>query len=127
MADQRLRVVPDQYADPAAVERFAAGLPDAYLACRDLTHSWRPFNAAKEPNGLWIRVLRCSVCKARKTQHLDSRGNVIGKSSPVYPDGYLAKGLGRIAGEGRGALRLESLNRLVEKRSATQPQPKPAQ
>lgn len=105
----------ERYADPGDVEKFAASLPDSYLACRDLTHSWRPFNATQQETGLWIRVLRCYVCKARKTQHLDSRGNVIGRSSPDYPDGYLAKGLGRIAGEGKGVLRLESLTRQAGK------------
>jgi hypothetical protein len=33
----------------------------------------------------------------------------------IHPEGYLHKGMGRIIGEGRGLLRLESIKRTVTK------------
>jgi hypothetical protein len=103
-----------QYADRAAAEELARELPDAYLMCRELMHSWKPRSAGwLAGERVFERVIRCSRCKTEKHQTLSSSGEVL-SSHYVYPDGYLAKNLGRIVGDGRDALRLEALTRLVD-------------
>lgn len=107
-----------QYADRAAAEELARELPDAYLTCRELMHSWKPRTAGwLAGERVFERVIRCSRCKTEKHQTLSSTGEVL-TSHYVYPDGYLAKNLGRIVGDGRDALRLEALTRLVDKMQA---------
>jgi hypothetical protein len=102
-----------QYADRAAAEELARELPDTYLMCRELMHSWKPRSAGwLAGERVFERVVRCSRCKTEKHQTLSSSGEVL-SSHYVYPDGYLAKNLGRIVGDGRDALRLEAVNRLV--------------
>jgi hypothetical protein len=105
------------YADPADVASWAGGLSESFLMCREIGHSWRPFSAH------WIaeddcfdRTLRCTRCKTKRVQMLSAHGAIV-SSQYIYPDGYQSNGMGRIVGDGRDALRLESLQRLVEKKS----------
>lgn len=104
---------PSADVDLKAVEEFAAGLKKTFLHCRELGHLWRPFRARRHPDGGFERTLRCSRCGTTRRQSLSSRGMVL---SNVYehPEGYLTNGLGRIVGEGRGLLRLESISRDIE-------------
>lgn len=116
MARAALAVVDDNpyerpaQADLAQVEEFAAGLPKKYLHCRELGHLWRPYTARRHPDGGFERTLRCSRCTTRRHQTLSSRGMVV-SSHYEHPEGYLTQGIGRIAGDGRGLLRLESISR----------------
>lgn len=110
-----LRVVDDpatQYAQLQEVEQFAAELPEKFLHCRELGHLWRPFKAGRHPDGGFERTLRCTRCRTRRHQSLSSRGMIL-SNRYEHPEGYLSLGLGRIAGEGRGLLRLESLSRIL--------------
>lgn len=102
------------YADVGAVEEFASGLPEKFLYCREMGHNWRPYSAGRFKDGGFERVLRCSRCRTRRVQNINSRGIVL-TNQYVHPDGYLSHGLGRIVGEGRGVLRLESIKRIVAK------------
>lgn len=102
----------DRWADVDAVAEFAEGLPERFLHCREMNHNWRPFDVGRHKDGGYERTLRCVRCKTRKVQHLDVRGMPVGGTRYEYPDGYQSDGLGRIVGEGRGALRLESIKRL---------------
>jgi hypothetical protein len=104
----------DGYADTGEVEAFAAELPEKFLHCREMNHNWRPFDVGPHKDGGYERTLRCVRCKTRKVQHLDRYGMLIGGTRYEYPEGYQAENLGRIVGEGRGALRLESIKRITK-------------
>lgn len=101
-------------ADPDAVAAWSEDLGDAFLTCRDFGHTWKAFRAYAEGGG-YVRILKCPRCKTEREQTLDRRGMVIA-SHYIYPEGYQApKGSGRMDSEGRGALRLVSVMRQVEK------------
>lgn len=111
----RRRAVRDVYADPAEVQEFARDLRSTFLHCRELQHSWRPFGARwDDEHNNYVRVVRCTRCHTRKHQRLSLSGAVLA-SHYEYPDGYLHAHLGRIVGEGRDVLRLESLTREMGK------------
>lgn len=103
-------------ADPKAVRAWAEDLPDAFIMCRDMGHTWRPYRASWNPQERgYDRVLRCGRCKTERKQ-LISESGLIERGSYDYPDGYSAPaGTGHIDGNGRGALRLESTLRLISK------------
>lgn len=105
------------YADTDEVKSFAAGLSEGYLQCRDIGHVWKfrtggELHDEKDRIVGWFRTFRCPTCKSEREQKMDERGLILG-GSYKYPDGYLLTGLGRIVGEGRGALRLEAIKRVV--------------
>lgn len=103
---------PVLYADTEEVRDFAADLSDKYLECRDTGHIWRR-RAATWSNtlGEYRRVHRCR-CGCERTQRLSDKGAIL-SSTIHYPDGYLHSGMGRIVGEGRDALRLETMGRFA--------------
>lgn len=103
-------------ADVDDVAEFAEQLPERFLWCREMGHNWRPFSASRYRDGGFLRILRCSRCKTERHQEISNRGAVTA-SKYVHPAGYLHKGMGRIVGEGRGILRLESIKRVVNKES----------
>lgn len=105
------------YADLGEVADFAEGLKETFLHCRELGHNWRPYTAKKrraKDGGGFIRTLRCTRCKTTREQEIDRTG-MVQTNKYEHPEGYLHKGMGRIVGEGRGLLRLESLKRLTAK------------
>lgn len=104
-------------ADPKVVAAWSAELSDAYIQCRDMGHRWAPYTAKfDEVMNAYRRVLRCSRCKAKRAQHIGLSGLILGGTYD-YPPGYQTpKGTGRIDGNGRGALRLESTLRLITKK-----------
>lgn len=102
---------PIEYADTDEVREFATELSDKYLECRDTGHNWRRHNATWSPHlGEYRRVHRCRSCKAERVQRLSDKGAIL-TSAIHYPEGYLHAGLGRIVGDGRDTLRLESMTR----------------
>lgn len=102
------------YAELGEVSDFAEGLPERFLYCREMGHNWRPQSAGRYKDGGFVRILRCTRCKTERHQEISSVG-VITMNKYVHPEGYLAKGMGRIVGEGRGVLRLESIKRITQK------------
>lgn len=108
---RRLRSSSD--ADVSEVEQFAHGLSMNYLQCRELGHNWRPHTARwVQDQGCYERVLRCVRCQTLRIQLLDQYGAII-SSSYKHAEGYLHKGMGRIVGESRDIVRLESLTRFL--------------
>jgi hypothetical protein len=98
------------------VKQLAHELTEAFLHCRDYGHQWRMANARREGK-LRIRTMFCPSCKYNKYQTFDSRGILV-EQKHDYPEGYLIKGLGRIVGDTKGLIRLESIDRLIEKQEA---------
>lgn len=97
-------------ATPAEVRAWAETLPERFLECRDMNHSWRRFNVGRHKSGGFERTLRCSRCRSRKIQHVSDGGLILG-SRYEHSDGYLAEGLGRLTGDSRGQLRLALMTR----------------
>lgn len=117
MARRKRRIVADE-ADAGEVEQWVAHLKQSWLLCRELGHTWKPFTARFViEQRAYERSLRCSRCATERREVLDSSGHKV-SSQYVHPDGYLHKGLGRITGEGRDALRLESLTRFIDQTSS---------
>jgi hypothetical protein len=103
-----------RYADVGEVEVFAEGLSNQFLHCRELGHLWRPYSGGRyEENGGFSRILKCHRCKTKREQEIDNRGLIL-SNKYIYPEGYQVEGLGRIVGEGRGVLRLQSMIRLTK-------------
>lgn len=101
------------YADREAVEEFAAGLKDRFLLCRDIGHNWKPWVARfDEEHNSFERAHRCVNCRSERWQSVGLRGSILG-TQYKYPEGYQSE-LGRIVGEGRDALRVESLTRTMK-------------
>jgi hypothetical protein len=94
------------------VEEWAAELPDAYLLCRDVGHSWMPRDAWEDvKERCYVQVLGCTRCAAERHRRLDYRGQRLGQSYD-YPDGYLSPaGSGALSAAGRADLRLVSFQR----------------
>ena len=88
-------------------------IPEQYRLCRDVLHSWRPYDARTLKNTFTgrreiHRELRCTRCKVRKTQRLAVDGTLIpGGTSYNYTDaeGYVLKGQGHMNARDRGKLR----------------------
>lgn len=99
------------YAALNEVEEFAAGLKVTYLYCRELGHNWKPKNALPYEDGGWVRTLNCTRCRTKRLQDLSSTGEIL-RTKYEHPEGYLHAGMGRIVGDGRGILRLESIKRI---------------
>lgn len=96
------------------VDAAIADLDETSLQCRDFGHSWRPFEARYIPaRRQYDERLRCARCDTIRIRLLDSRGAQLA-SHYDYADGYLVKGLGRLTGEDRDALRLAGVQLLLD-------------
>lgn len=100
---------PVAFSDPDDVQSWAADMPEAFLACRDLGHTWRPLTARYDPDvNSYARTLRCSRCRTTRSQTLSLSGLILGNQYE-YPDGYqVPAGSGRIDQQGRGIIRLQT-------------------
>lgn len=96
------------------VQAWSHTLSNDFLLCRDLGHLWRPATARFNPaENTYDRTMRCGRCHTERTQSLNMRGVVVA-GKYAYTEGYTApKGQGRLTGEARGALRIESVLRLI--------------
>lgn len=103
-----------QYADVGEVAAFAETLPERFLYCRSMGHNWRPLTAVPYRDGGWDCTYRCTRCRTEREQSVSPTGLIMG-TKYSHADGYLHEGLGRIVGDGRGALRLESIKRITSK------------
>lgn len=101
------------------VAEFAASLSESFLLCREMGHNWRPYTARwDDEHVVYDRIIRCSRCYTERHQTLSPRGHVL-SSGYNYPDGYQSHGLGRLDGESRDQIRLESLLRAIDKPQPT--------
>lgn len=104
---------PDGYADADEVASYAHELRTSYLLCRELQHNWKPWSASwDDEHHNYVRRIRCTRCHTVKHQRVSRTGGVLA-SHYEYPDGYLHARLGRIVGDARDTLRLESLMRSI--------------
>jgi hypothetical protein len=120
------------FADPADVAKAAEEWTEKQLRCRLNHHDWWPetavWNAVRR---FYRKVEICGCCgKARRVQEITETGRIL-SSQITYEPGYLmGAGLGRIAGDGRGVLRIAEMHRKgyplkkLTKRQAEQDQPK---
>jgi hypothetical protein len=84
-----------------------------FIQCRDFGHSWRPFTATWDPDyNVYKTALRCSRCFTKRFRDISRDGQQLGNRYD-YTDGYTLKGVGRMTGEDRDHLRLESLTRIL--------------
>lgn len=103
-----------KYAHPTDAAQLAKELSDAYLSCRERTHDFQPHTVDwLTDETCYERNLMCSRCQTIKRQYISYYGAVL-QQYYLYPDDYLAIGLGRIVGAGRDAVRLESVRREIE-------------
>lgn len=99
------------FADPDDVASAAENWSDAAVQCRVYGHSWRPLTVTHALGAYTIRQ-RCSRrCGCERTATMNESGYFFGSWRMTYPDdGYLmARGTGRVDGDGRARLRLTSL------------------
>jgi hypothetical protein len=95
------------------VEGAIHDMPSSFIQCRDFNHSWRPHTAEWNADERCYRVtLKCTRCKSFRNRDIASDGEPL-RTNYEYPDGYLIKGMGRITGAERNALRLESIRRVL--------------
>ena len=81
-------------------------MPQAFLACRDMRHQWKPFTAQiNDAEGTVERNFRCPRCKTIRHDLLHLRDWTILGTSYTYPDGYLVKGAGRATQDTRALVR----------------------
>ena len=83
------------------------------LYCRDFGHAWEPFTAHLIRGGGYEQILRCQRCTTTRNRLLDRRGEQV-RSGYGYADGYLITGLGRLTGTDRGALRIASVQHMID-------------
>jgi hypothetical protein len=103
-----------RYADAREVERQAERWTDEILECRTDGHYWRPARATHHTAyRFYYIVQRCARCLCERHTEMTERGTIAARWI-VYTDGYLTKGMGRIVGDGRDALRLAALTRMYD-------------
>lgn len=88
-------------------------MSDEAMVCRDISHSWRSHVVLRIKGG-YERQLRCSSCGTLRIETLNSKGGLIDRYYE-YAEGYRVKGLGRISGETKDAVRLVSLQKAIYK------------
>ena len=93
------------------VEEFAAGLSDKFLQCRVTVHQWQITDYRDLRGGGWSWRRYCPNCKLDQEQTFDKVGMLVEQSSPRYPKGYLATGMGRVDRFGKGRFRVEMKHR----------------
>jgi hypothetical protein len=100
-------------AEDLDIDNAIHGMPSEFIQCRDFGHLWRPRVAT------WIAEkdhyeteLKCQRCKTVRLRYIGPRGELL-KSGYDYSDGYVVKGMGRLDGEERDLLRLESVLRVL--------------
>ena len=94
--------------------KFAEGTQTEFLSCRDLGHRW--VSTTVEQDGLsYIETLGCDRCDAAKRTRIDLYGYRMGGGEHrLYPDGYLANGIGLSHRDGRAAVRVERMKRSIQ-------------
>ena len=94
-------------------KNWGTNLPDEFLLCRDIGHTWRPFRAVINGDSTYTRVMRCGRCKTEREQTLSHFGAIL-SGHYNYAEGYLAPpGSERMDSGRRDGLRLESITRLL--------------
>ncbi len=95
------------------VAKFAAGLTEAYLECRQYGHAWKAYTVDKD-GPRYVVTTVCPRCESKRVQTLDRTGMIVGHAHVTYSPGYLAHGIGRITGQAKGVIRLEGVHRVID-------------
>ena len=84
-----------------------ANIPESFLWCRDVLHSWDPYSASVGKAGRLRevhQVLLCVRCGTFKTRFMTPAG-IIRRTSYRYPPGYLLAEQGRMSPADRATVR----------------------
>jgi hypothetical protein len=115
------QVITFEQASRDQVVELAREWPAAYVECRMDRHEWRPSSAKHYPGFRYFHVIKvCHRCRTEKHQEIGEAGQLFA-STYRYPTGYLTNGRGRIIGDARDALRLESIKRSFKIVSVDEP------
>lgn len=93
------------------IQEALSDIKDEYLMCRDIGHNWRQY-AVRKARGGFERSMFCRQCKTARHQFISNRGEIL-SNQYSYVDGYQFRGLGRIVAEGKGLIRLETIDRVL--------------
>jgi hypothetical protein len=85
-------------------------IPDNFLWCRDVRHSWEPFDVRDYRNKVArrdeiLQVLRCERCATKRIRVLGQDGGFLRSGGYDYPEGYLLKDHGPMTPADRGMIR----------------------
>lgn len=95
------------------VDQTIHGMRSDFLQCRDFGHSWRPYTARySHEDKAFETILRCSRCRTKRIRWIARNGEQVAADYD-YAEGYIIKGMGRLTGAERNALRLESVMRVL--------------
>lgn len=91
-------------------------IPETYLWCRDVRHSWDHYDVKDHRNKITRRnemhqVLRCDRCSTLRIRVLTPSGDFIRSGGYVYPDGYLLKDHGSMTPADRAMIRKINIKR----------------
>lgn len=100
--------------DSKALSTQAADMSEAALMCRDVGHVWDHWKVFRAVDG-YEQTMQCKRCTTERTRFLDRQGYLVGGSRYVYPAGYLLSGLGFMSQDHRAELRMELINRSLER------------
>lgn len=104
---------PPTYASPEDTLEAAQDWTDAFLECRTYGHPWKGQSASYTKDRTAIATTElCRSCESERHSLLDARTGWVMSSHIDYADGYLLKGLGRITGDAKGAVRLTMVTRV---------------
>lgn len=95
-------------ATPRQVRSAAEDMPQEFLRCKSYGHQFDP-HTVQRTRTVYIVGLKCHRCGTTTEQEISTRGLILTGRHYKYPDGYLFRGLGRIQGEARGALRAQTI------------------
>lgn len=118
-ANARLYSLPSRtaprVASPDEVAELAQDWTDEILECRTYGHKWTPHRAQHVKQYRYFYVIQlCERCTTTRHMEISESGGEVYDTWYEYPDGYLTKGLGRIAGDARGQLRLATVLRTFQ-------------
>lgn len=94
------------------IQKALANINDDHLQCRDIGHNWRQY-AVRKARGGYERSMFCRQCKTARHQFISSKGDVL-TNSYSYAEGYQLRGVGRLAAEGKGIIRLTTIERSLD-------------
>jgi hypothetical protein len=107
-------------ADPHEMERECQQWDDEILECRTWGHHWVAGRAVFNNAHRYYHIMqRCRNCESERVQDLDRYGHPLSRPVIHYSEGYLAKGLGRIAGAAKDVVRLATVTRVYKVEKVT--------
>lgn len=117
---QRDRTTRDTPVAPVSVHDAVQHMELSHIQCRDFGHSWRPFTARWLPSfNQYESQLICQRCNTVRTRFLSRTGANL-STNYDYADGYTVKGLGRLSGEDRDVIRLQSIQAVLVEDTASE-------